>query len=376
MDYNATAPVREEAQRALAEALAAAYGNPSSTHFAGREAKRALDDARVTLAGLCDVEPRHVVFTSGGTESDNLAIKGIAAAAGSGHIVTTTVEHPAVLEPCRYLERNGFDVTVVPVDGGGRVTADDVAAAIRDDTILVTVMWVNNETGVVQPVDEIGAAARARGVPFHSDAVQAFGRVPVNLSQTPVDMISISGHKFGAPKGVGALLLARDIDLEPVSHGGGQERNRRSGTHNAPGASALAVAARLAVDEMDAEAKRLSALRDRLEAGILDRIPDAVINGAGVSRVANTANVRLDGADGEAVLLALDGADIAASSASACAASHDEPSYVLTAMGLTRRQAEDSMRFSLGRLSTDADVDALLDALPPIVERLRALPRT
>lgn len=373
MDYNATAPVREEALEAYRRAALESFGNASSTHAPGRHAKAALDDARVALAEALGARARDVVFTSGGSEGDNLALKGVALARGSGHIVTTTIEHPAVLEACRWLERRGFAVTYVGVDGQGRVDPDAVAAAIRDDTVMVSAMWVNNETGVVQPAEEIAEACRERGVVFHTDAVQAFGRVPVDAGL--VDLLSISGHKFGAPKGLGALVAARGVDFEPLVHGGGQEANRRSGTYNVPGAVALAEAARLAAAERIAETERLAVLRDRLEAGVLSAVPDAHVNAAGAPRVAGTSNIRFDGADGEAVLLALDAEGIHASSASACAASRTEPSYVLLAMGLSRRQAEDSMRFSLGRATTDTDIDRFLDVIPGVVEKVRRLRR-
>lgn len=372
MDYNATAPVRPEALDAFVRAAGDAPANASSTHAPGRRAKATLDEARSTLATAVNARARDVVFTSGGTESDNLAVKGIALARGSGHVVTSAIEHPAVLESCLWLEARGFEVTRVPVDGHGRVDPDDVARAMRDDTVLVSVMWVNNETGVIQPVPEIGAVARDRGVPFHCDAVQALGRVPIDVDAASVDLLSISGHKFGAPKGTGALVARRGLRLDPLISGGGQEGNRRSGTYNVPGAAALAAATAMAARELGVEPMRQRSLRDRLETGVRELIRDVSVAGAGVPRVGNTANIRFDGADGEAVLVALDAAGIAASSASACAASRSEPSYVLMAMGMSRRQAEDSMRFSLGRGSTDADVDRLLEVLPDVVERVRS----
>jgi cysteine desulfurase len=318
---------------------------------------------------------REVVFTSGGTESDNMAVKGVALAHGQGHVVTSAIEHPAVLESCRWLEERGFEVTRVGVDSEGRVDPGDVARAIRDDTVLVSVMWVNNETGVIQPVAEIGARARERGVLFHCDAVQAFARMRIDMTSTPVDLLSISGHKFGAPKGTGALVVRRGIELVPLASGGGQEAGRRSGTYNVPGAAALATAAALTAGELDTEPTRQARLRERLEAGVRERISGAHVAGAGALRVPNTANIRFDGADGEAVLLALAGLGFAASSASACAASRSEPSYVLMAMGLSRRQAEDSMRFSLGRESSESDVDALLEVLPGVIEHARSARR-
>jgi cysteine desulfurase len=375
MDYNATSPARRKALEVFGRVATECAGNASSTHGPGRRAKAVLDDARETLAAAVNARAPEVVFTSGGTEGDNTAVKGVALARGGGHVVTTEVEHPAVLESCRWLEARGFEVTYLGVDGDGRVDPRDVGRAVRPDTALITVMWVNNETGVIQPVDEIGAVARQRGIPYHSDAVQAFGRVPIDLETTPVDLLTISGHKFGAPSGTGALVVRRGIEFVPLVSGGGQERNRRSGTYNVPGAAAMATAAQLAVDELDTEPERQTRLRDRLEAGTMERVPDARVNGAGAPRVGNTTNVRFDGADGEAVLVALDGRGVAASSASACAASRNDPSYVLMAMGLSRRQAEDSMRFSLGRHSTEDDVDTVLDLLPGVIEGVRSARR-
>jgi cysteine desulfurase len=373
LDYNATAPPRDEALSVLRRVAADCGANASSAHAAGRRAKDALDAARETLAGTLGARPREIVFTSGGTESDNLAVKGVALARGAGHVVTSAIEHPAVLETCRYLERRGFSASYVAPGADGRVEADAVARAIRADTILVSVMWANNETGVIQPVAEIAAAARARGVPFHTDAVQACGRVPIDVRGAAVDLLSISAHKFGGPKGAGALFVRRGVEVEPLLHGGGQEWNTRSGTRDVAAAAAMAEAARLAHAEMAAEIPRQAALRDRLERDALARISCVSVNGGAAPRVGNTSNLRIEGVDGETLLLALDEHGIAASSASACAASHAEPSHVLMAMGLTRREAEDCMRVSLGRLSGAEDVDALLDVLPGLVERIRAL---
>ena len=371
-DYNATAPVRPQAQEAWQRALAEGFANPGSAHAPGRRSKALLDEARESLAATVGTRPGEVVFTAGGTESDNLAIKGVALSAGAGHIVTTKIEHPAVLESCRFLERECFEVTYVGCDGEGRVSPDDIRDAMRDDTLLVSVMWVNNETGVIQPVQAITEVAHAHGALVHTDAVQAFGRVPVRMDEVPVDLLSIAGHKFGAPRGTGALFVRRGTRLEPLVHGGGQEKKLRSGTQSVAGATALATAGALVCSEMEDESRRLGALRDRLEASVIERIPDTAVNGAGAERVAATANVHFDGADGEAVLLGLDAHGIAASSASACAAAHTEPSYVLMAMGLSRQQAQHSMRFSLGHLNTDEDVDSFLDVIPGVIEKARA----
>ncbi|MCH7548307.1 MAG: cysteine desulfurase [Candidatus Krumholzibacteriota bacterium] len=373
MDYNATTPVRDNVLDVFRGALAECYGNASSAHFFGRRAKKVLDEAREVVAAAINARPREIVFTSGGTESDNLALKGVALGTGAGHVITTSIEHPGVLEAGRFLERECFDVTYLPVTADGCVCADDVRDAIRDDTLLVSVMWVNNETGVINPISEIATAACDRGVPFHTDAVQAFARLPIDVSSLPVDFLSISGHKFGAPKGIGVLYVRAKQRLEPVLHGGGQEWNMRSGTQNVPAIAALGEATRQVNAELEAERERVGALRDRLEKGVLESVPDSFVNGFAAPRVANTSNIRFAGADGEALLLALDAEGIAVSSASACAAAHTEPSHVLMAMGLSRRQAEDSMRFSLGHGSTVADVDNFLEVIPGLVARVRSI---
>ncbi len=373
MDYNATTPVRDEALEIMREAFREGFGNPSSVHYAGRRAKKILDEAREKLASTMSARASEIIFTAGGSESANLAIKGMAAGRNSGHVVTTVVEHPAVLETCRTLTARGVEVSFLPVDGEGRVDPQAVRDEIRPDTFLVCVMWVNNETGVIQPVEAVGDIARDRGVLFFSDAVQAYPRLPVDVSRTPIDMLSISGHKLNAPMGVGALYVRSGIELAPFVDGGGQERRLRSGTENIPAIAALGEAGRLAHAEMEKETERVGKCRDRLEAGILAGIPRSTVNGAGAARVANTANVRFAGANGEEVVLALDEKRIAVSSASACAATHTGPSHVLTAMGLSRLEAEECVRFSLGRYSSEEDVDVCLSVLPGIVERIRSV---
>jgi cysteine desulfurase len=375
MDYNATAPVRDEAAETYARLTREAFGNPSSVHAAGRSARAVLEESRERLAATVGARPGEIYFTSGGTEGDNLAVKGVAARSGRGHVITTAIEHPAVIRACENISAGNVDVTYVGVDEQGRVVPESVERAIRDDTFLISIMWANNETGVIQAVDRIGEFTRARGVTFHTDAVQAYGRIPVDMSETPVDIMTISGHKFGAPKGVGAVYVRKGTGLEALVHGGGQERGMRGGTENVPGAAAMAVAAELACAERAAEAKRLSALRDRFESGVLAAIPDARINGHNAERLANTSNIRFPGADGEAVLIGLGEQDISASSASACAAGYEDPSHVLMAMGLTRRGADESIRFSLGRLSSDWDVDHCLEVLPGLVRRILYITR-
>jgi cysteine desulfurase len=372
MDYNATAPVRREAMETYNRAMRDGYGNPSSTHAAGRRARRILDDARDRVASTIGAGAPELYFTAGGTEADNIAVLGTAAMYGRGHVIATRIEHPAVLAACSSLDPGAFDVTYLDADAHGRIDPEAVRAAIRDDTILITVMWVNNETGVVQPIDEIGAIAREHRVKFHTDAVQAYGRLPVDVRQVPIDMLTISAHKFCAPKGVGALYVRRGVKVESIVYGGGQERGVRSGTENVPGVAAMAEAAVLACGERKAEMARLGALRERLEAGIVDEIRDTYVNGVGAIRVANTMNVRFDGADGEAVLIGLDEKGVAVSSASACAAGSDAPSHVLMAMGLSKREADESLRLSLGRLTVPSDVDRCLEVLPGVVERVRS----
>ena len=372
MDYNATSPLREEVAEAYRRAAHDACGNPGSTHSAGRRSKRVLDDARDTFAAAVGATAGEIYFTGGGTEANNIAVLGTAAMYGEGHIVTTRIEHPAVLAACRSLDPAAFDVTYLDADETGRIDPAAVRDALRSDTILVSVMWVNNETGVIQPVESIGEITREKHIKFHTDAVQVLGRIPVELSRINADIVAFSAHKFSGPNGTGALFVRRGVRVEPVVHGGGQERGLRSGTENVPAVAAMAVAARLAAGEIESEPGRLALLRDRLEARILGTIPGVSVNGSGAPRVANTLNVRFDGAEGEAVLIGLDEAGIAASSASACAAGSDEPSHVLMAMGLTKGQANETLRFSLGRLSTGADVDRCLEVLPGIVERVRS----
>lgn len=372
LDYNATSPVREEAIDAYFAAVRDGYGNPGSVHAAGRRARRLQDEAREKMADAVGASPPEVYFVSGGTEGDNIAVVGTAAMYGRGHVITSSIEHAAVLQACRKLDAGAFDVTYLDPDAHGRIDPAAVRGAIREDTILISVMWVNNETGVVQPVEGIGEVAREHGVRFHTDAVQAIGRIPVDVSRVPVDILTISAHKFCAPKGVGAMYVRRGVKVESTMHGGGQERGLRSGTENVPGVVAMAEAAVLASAEREGESARLASLRDRLEDGLLGGITGAHVNGAAATRVANTLNVRFDGADGEAVLIGLDEAGVAASSASACAAGSDEPSHVLMAMGLSKRQADESLRFSLGRFSVPADVDRCLEVVPGIVERVRS----
>ncbi len=375
LDYSATTPVRVEAATAVMEYMTAKFGNPSSIHSFGREAKAALEKARGQVAALINAQPEEIIFTSGGTESDNLAILGVARANAirGKHIITSAVEHHAVLDTCLALEKEGFRVTVLPVDEYGMVSVADVEKAITDETILITIMHVNNEVGTIQPIAEIGKLAREKGVLFHTDAVQSLGKVPVDVKAMNIDLLSGSGHKIYGPKGTGFLYMRKGVRLKNLVHGGGQERKKRSGTENLPGIVGLGVAAELAAGEMETEMKRLQVLRDKLIKGIQERIPYTKLNGHPEKRVANNVNMSFEFVEGESLLLSLDLKGIAASSGSACTSGSLEPSHVLMAMGLCHEIAHGSVRFTLGKDNTEEDVDYVLEVLPPIVERLRAM---
>ena len=367
-DHNATTPVAPEVLRVFTQTLAEVSGNASSIHHFGQIAKQRLEAARRDLADVLGCDARELVFTSGGTESDNLAILGIARRAGRKptHIITSAIEHPAVLNTCAKLEREGLEVTYLKCGCEGRIAPEDVEHAIKPHTILITIMHANNETGVVQPVEEIAGVARRAGITFHTDAIQTAGRFPLNLRVLGADLLSIGGHKFGAPKGVGALYVRKGIALEPILYGGHHERDRRAGTENVPGAVALARAAALKFDWSE-----LSHLRDRLERGILNRIPGAHVNGSTQHRLPNTSNIRFDGIEGEPLVISLDLEGYAVSSGSACSSGAVEPSHVLLAMGLSGEDARSSVRFSLGPGNTESQVDGLIEAAAASVAQLR-----
>jgi cysteine desulfurase len=368
-DHNATTPVAREVLPDLTATLAEVCGNASSIHYFGQMARQRLERARREVAERVGCDAREIVFTSGGTEADNLAIFGVARRAGAGlHIVTSAIEHPAILNACAQMEREGAEVTVVPVSRGGAVNPEDVARALRPDTALVTIMHANNETGVMQPVREIAALAHEAGALFHSDGVQTAGRVPVNVRELGVDLFSISGHKFGAPKGIGALYVRKGVTLTPMIFGGHHERDRRAGTENVPGAAAFGCAAALNFDWSE-----IAALRDQLERGILERVAGTRVNGAGAARLPNTANILFEGIEGEAIVIALDLRGYAVSSGSACSSGAVEPSHVLLAMGLTREEARSSIRFSLGPGNTRDEVDGLIEAVVASVAHLRRI---
>ena len=375
LDAAATTPVRREVLQAMWPFLTGDFGNPSSHHSLGEQAARALADARARVASLLGCRAAEIVFTSGGTEADNLAIKGISLANPRGRrIITTPTEHEAVLASCDYLKRHhAFEITFVPVDAQGRVRVADFQAALRDNTTLCSVMLANNEVGTIQPVAELAALARARSIPFHTDAVQAAGSLDLQVGAPGVDAMSLSGHKIGAPKGVGALFLRSRILAEPVMHGGGQERGRRSGTESVANAVAFATALELATADREQRAARLTELRDQLIAGILQQIPSAILTGHPTERLPNNASFCFPSTSGEAVLLALEERGILCSSGSACAAGSDEPSHVLTAMGYPREIAQTAVRFTLSDDTTDEQITEVIGAVRDSVRAVESL---
>lgn len=374
-DHNATTPVHPEVARAVAPYLGECFGNPSSIHWAGRDVRKGVEDARAEVAAFFGCEPLEVVFTSSGSEGDNLAFKGVAFRKGNQgkHIVTSQVEHPAVTNTCRFLERQGFRVTFVPVNRQGVVEPDAVRRAIEKDTVLVSVMYANNETGCVMPIREIGEIAREAGIPMHTDAVQAVGKVPIDWKTLPVDMLTFSGHKINGLKGAGGLIVRKGIGLEPVVHGGHQERGRRGGTENVVGIAALGKAFALLRDGMEREVAEVRRLRDLFEKGLFARIPELVLNGHPTDRLPNTVNISFRFVEGEALLLNLDMLGIACSSGSACTSGSMEASPVLTAMGADPTDAQGALRFSLGYGNTEEDVGYALDAIGKVVAKLRAM---
>ena len=375
-DNAATTQVSQRALQKMLPWLSAHYGNPSSIYGTGREAREALEEARGQLARALGCDPGEVYFTSCGTESDNWAIRGMAktmAAKGKRQIITTAIEHHAVLHTCRALEKEGFSVTYLPVDRYGLVTAEQVEAAITPETALVTVMFANNEIGTIEPVAEIGAVCRRKGVPFHTDAVQAVGHLPVDVREMNIDLLSLSAHKFHGPKGVGALYIRRGIPFPATfMEGGGQERGRRAGTENVAGIVGMGEALTEALEELPEKTARVAAMRDRLIRE-LTKLPKVRLNGHPDRRLAGNCNLSFEGVEGEALLLLLDASDICASSGSACTSGSLDPSHVLLAIGLPHEVAHGSLRLSLGDGNTEEDVDRILEAVPRVVERLRAM---
>lgn len=375
LDHAATTPAHPEMVKAMLPYFADAFGNPSSIYSYGQEAKGVVEEARTKVAELIGARSEEIVFTSGGTEADNLALVGVAYAneRRGNHIITTSIEHRAVLETCKFLEKRGFKVSYLPVDRYGFVDPQDVNMAITPKTILVSVMHANNEVGTIEPVEQIGRIAREAGVYFHTDAVQTVGHIPVNVDKLNVDLLSLSGHKFYGPKGVGALYVRRGTRVIPLLHGGEQERRRRAGTENVPGIVGLGKVSELVVRDMSKEAERQTYLRDKLIRGLMQRIEHIRLNGHPKKRLPNNVNISVDFAEGESMLLNLDLEGICASTGSACSSASLEPSHVLLALGLSPEQAHGSLRFTLGRENTEADVERVLEVLPGIVAKLRAM---
>jgi cysteine desulfurase len=377
-DYNATTPLAPEVTEAVVQATREVFGNASSVHHFGQQAKGALDDARSAVAALINADPSEVVFTSGGTESDNFAIRGAAEAlepTGRRHLIASAIEHEAVLNTLRALTRRGWRTTLLPLDASGVVAPDRLREAISADTALVSVMHANNEIGTIQPIAALAAIAHEHGALIHTDAVQSAGKIPVDVRALNVDLLSLSAHKFNGPKGAGVLWIKRGTRMQPVLTGGKHERNRRAGTENVPAIAGLGVAAQLAAGKLAAEGARVGALRDRLEAGVLAAIPGTAVNGARDARVPNTTNISFDRVEAESLLIALDLEGVAVSTGSACSSGTLEPSHVLRAMGLPTHRTQSSLRFSLGMFSTQVEVDRVIELLPRLVEKLRGLTR-
>jgi cysteine desulfurase len=372
LDNNASTPVLPEVLEAMRPYFGETFGNASSIHHHGQETRAAVERARESVAELLGCRPAEVVFTGGGTEADNLAIFGLVGA--GDHVITSTVEHHAVLNSCKHLAEKGIEVTFLPVDGRGLVDPDDLRRALRPNTKLVTIMFANNETGVIQPVEEIGKICTEAEVYFHTDAVQAAAKVPIRVKEIGCDLLSISGHKIHAPQGVGALYVRKGTTLEPMLYGGSHERSRRAGTENVPGIVGLGKAAELAIAGFkNGEAARMASLRDRLEISILQNVESAGVNGEGAPRVPNTSNIYFDYIEGEALIIALDLKGLAVSTGAACSSGAIEPSHVLTAMSLRPDRARASIRFSLGKQNTAEDVEFAIDLVPAQVARLREL---
>lgn len=373
LDNNATTPVHAEVLDAMLPFFRENFGNPSSTHWAGGTVRQAVNRAREQVAALVNCSPAEVVFTSGGSESVNTAIKGIAAARrkDGSHLVSTMVEHPAVFNSVRHLEKEGFRTTFLKVGGDGMLDLAELKGALTDDTILVSVMYANNETGVIFPIGEIGEFAAARGIGFVCDTVQAVGKVPISFRDLPVDALTVSGHKLHGPKGIGALIVRSGLRIPPLIHGGPQEKNRRAGTENVPGIVGLGKACEMARTDLEKEGARIRSLRDTLERGILETIPDVKVNGHPEKRLPNTLNIAFRGVFVELLLAEFDRNGVAVSAGSACSAESREVSRVLTAMGLDAATARSTIRFSLGRENTREDIDDVLTLLPPVIERLR-----
>lgn len=375
LDHSATTPVRPEVAQLVSKYFMETFGNPSSVHGFGREARKGVENAREQIANLIKAKPEEIFFTSGGTEADNMAIIGAAMAnqTKGKHIITTQIEHHAVLDTCKFLQRQGFDVTFLPVNADATIDLEKLKAAIRDDTILISMMHVNNEVGTILPVKEVGQITKEKGILFHVDAVQSFGKLPIDVNEMNIDLLSASGHKIYGPKGIGCLYLRKGTKIAPLFYGGSQERKRRPGTENVPGIVGFGLAAELAGKEMEEEAAKLTALRDKLIDGILEKIPEVKLNGHRTQRLPGHVNFSIRYIEGESLLLMLDMKGIGASSGSACTSGSLDPSHVLLAMGLSHEIAHGSLRMTLGRDNTEEDIDYVLDVLPEIVEKLRSM---
>ncbi len=372
-DNAATTPIRPEVYEEIKPYIEEHFGNPSSIYSIARDSKKAIDKARQQVADALNAQPAEIYFTGCGSESDNWVLKGVSSALKNkgNHIITTCIEHHAILHTCEYLEKNGFEVTYLPVDEYGKISLDDLKAAIRPETILVSVMFANNEIGTVEPIKEIGAICHEKGIYFHTDAVQAFGHIKIDVQDMNIDFLSISGHKIGAPKGIGALYIRKGCKIDNLIHGGQQERGRRAGTENVIGIVALGKAAEMAMAEIDEVTAKLTYLRDKLIKSLLSKIDYARLNGHPVDRLPGNVNISFEFIEGESMLLLLDNYGICASSGSACTSGSLDPSHVLLAIGLPHEKAHGSLRISLGYQNTEEQVDKLIEVLPPIVQRLR-----
>ena len=378
LDYNATTPVEPEVLDAMLLYFSAEFGNAASIHTPGQKARAAVETAREQVAALIGARPQEIVFTSGGTESDNHAIFGIVEAAGGHekHVVTTAIEHEAVLNTCQALEKQGVAVTFLPVNREGQIDLDQLKHSLRPETVMITIMHANNELGTLQPLEEIGRIAKEADVYFHTDAVQSAGKIPVDVNKLHVDLLSLSGHKLYGPKGIGALYIRSGTRLRQLLYGGHHQRGFRPGTENVAGIVGLGKAAEIARNSLTADARNISALRDKLQKGLLDRVPQSRVNAATAPRTPNTTNLVFPGLEGEALLIALDLKGLACSTGAACSSGAVEPSHVLTAIGLSPEEARASLRFSLGRHTTQGDIDFALQVVPAAVEQLRELSPT
>lgn len=376
LDHSATTPVDSQVAELMMKYFVDYYGNPSSVHFYGREVRKALDEARTQVATLIGANPAEIAFTSGGTEADNLAIQGAAKARlkKGNHLITSAIEHHAVLDTCKHLAKNGYELTILPVDEEGIISVDELKKAIRPETILVSIMHANNEVGSIQPIEEIGKITKEKDILFHVDAVQSLGKCPIDVKAMNIDLLTISSHKIYGPKGVGALYIRKGVRVLPLMFGGAQERKIRSGTENAPGIIGFGKACELAGQRMESEIAHLTNLRDKLIDGIISRIDNVKLNGPrGSKRLINNVNVSINFIEGESLLLSLDMIGVAASSGSACTSGSLDPSHVLLAMGLSHEVAHGSLRLSLGMQNTDEDIDYVLEELPKITDRLRVM---